>query len=123
VWTFLKFVEASGRRPFTDWVLGLPQGAQAHILARLLEMEALPRWPEKWATRYRGYDSLVELRMPWKGVQYRPLGTYSKTQRWAFILLCGAIEKSSIPRAALDTADRRRKELLKEPGRVCAYEY
>jgi Phage derived protein Gp49-like (DUF891) len=124
VWRFLEFVEASGRVPFTDWMLGLPQEAQAHIAARLLAMEALPRWPEKWATRYIAHPSLIELRMAWNRVQYRPLGVYSKTHQWGFVLLCGTIEKGNkIPRADLETADRRRNALLKEPGRVRFYTY
>jgi phage-related protein len=124
VWTFSEFIEATGRVPFTDWVSSLPQDAQAHIAERLLAMEALQSWPDKWASRYIGYQSLIELRMPWNRVQYRPLGVYSKTHRRGFILLCGAIEKGNkIPSGDLNAADRRRKELLKEPSRVRAYTY
>jgi Phage derived protein Gp49-like (DUF891) len=124
VWTFLEFVEAGGRAPFTDWISGLPQNAQAHIAERMLAMEALQRWPDKWASRYTGYKSLMELRMAWNRVQYRPLGVYSRTHRWRFILLCGAIEKGGkIPSDDLNAADRRRKELLKEPSRVRVYTY
>jgi phage-related protein len=123
-WTFFEFVEASGAVPFSGWVSELPLDAQAHIAARLLQMEVLPRWPDKWASRYSSRESLIELRMSWNRVQYRPLGVYSKVQRGAFVLLAGAIEKGDkIPKADLDAADRRRRELLKEPGRVRIYRY
>jgi len=124
VWTFVEFVERSGATPFSDWVLSLPDDAQAHIAARLLQMEALPQWPEKWASRYKGYTSLVELRMQWNRRQYRPLGVYARGQRGTFVLLAGAIEKGGkLPKGDLESADRRRKELLREPTRVQPYCY
>jgi phage-related protein len=120
----LRVRGTSGRAPFTEWMKALPEQAQARIDTRLLEMEGMNSWPEKWVSSYKGYESLIELRILFNKVQYRPLGMYSKTARRTFVLLCGAIEKGNkIAKADLKTADRRRRELLKEPSRVRIYTY
>lgn len=119
IWHFLDYIEASGRNPITSWVAGLPFDAQAAIDGRLLAMEGLRKWPEKWASSYVGLDGIIEIRIPFNRVQYRPLGMYSPVQRMAFVLLCGAIEKGGkIAKSDLKTAERRRQEILAEPSRV-----
>jgi phage-related protein len=122
VWSFMEFVEQSGQLPFSRWIDGIPKDARANIDARLLQMEGMPKWTEKWASSYRGYDKLIELRIPFNRVQYRPLGSYAPDH--TFILLHGAIEKNGrIPKGDLESADRRRKELVREPYRARPYQY
>jgi hypothetical protein len=77
IWTFFEFVEPSGRAPFTEWMKALPEQAQARIDTRLLEMEGMNSWPEKWVSSYKGYESLIELRIPF---------TKCNIARWACIL-------------------------------------
>jgi hypothetical protein len=80
-------------------------------------MEGMERWPEKWVSDYKGYDGIVELRIPFNRVQYRPLATYQPKR--TLVLLEGAIEKGGkIPVGDLDRADKRRKILLEEPDNV-----
>ncbi len=117
VWRFVDFLSAQGRNPFYDWLSALPKDAQAAIDQRIATMASMARWPEKWVSDYTGADGLIEFRISWNRVQYRPLGTYAKGH--TFVLLCGAIEQNwKIPRRHINTALRRRAELLVEPDRV-----
>jgi len=116
----MDYIEPSGRNPIAEWQAGLPPDAQAWIDARLIQMELMLRWPPKWASDYKGYDGIIELRIPFNRVQYRPLGMYSPGR--LVILLNGAIEKGGkIPRRDLDTAATRRQTVIREPFRVRAH--
>ena len=85
----MDFIEPSGRNPFAIWQAELQPDAQAAIDTRLLAMEGMERWPEKWISDYKGYDGIIELRIPFNRVQYRPLGTYQPKR--TLVLLGGAI--------------------------------
>lgn len=114
-WAFYDYLEPSGNCPFSDWLLGLPDDAQACIDQRLLTMEGMGQWPEKWASRYTAVTGLVEIRIRFKKVQYRPLGIYQPDHR--FVLLGGGIEKGNrIPKGTLEAIGVRRK--LLEQGRA-----
>jgi hypothetical protein len=116
-WRILDYVEPSGRNPVAEWQSGLPRDASAEIDARLLLMEAMPKWPPKWVSNYKGYDGIMELRIPFNRVQYRPLAMYLPNHM--VVLLSGAIEKGSkIPTSDLDNAAKRRTVVLREPYRV-----
>jgi hypothetical protein len=113
----MDYVEPTGRNPIADWQAGLQPDASAAIDARLLQMEAMPQWPPKWVSDYKGYDGIIELRIPFNRVQYRPLATYQRGH--TLVLLNGAIEKGGkIPTSDLETAEVRRKAILREPHRV-----
>lgn len=118
----MDFVEPSGSNPILRWLSGLPTETQAHIAARFLLMEGMLRWPDKWVSDYKGYDGILELRIPFNRVQYRPLMAYAPDRK--IILLGGAIEKGGkIPKGDLDAADQRRKLLLKEPNLVVRHRF
>jgi hypothetical protein len=120
IWRIMDYVEPSGRNPIAEWQAGLHPDAQAWIDARLLQMEAMLKWPPKWVSNYKGYEGIIELRIPFNRVQYRPLSMYSPGR--IVILLNGAIEKGGkIPRSDLETASARRTSVLKEPFRVRAH--
>jgi len=122
VWTFLDFVDDAGESMFEKWLLSQPPDAQAHIANRILTMEGLENWLPKWATKLVDWDGLVELRISFNKVQYRPLGMYRPGRQ--FVLLCGAIEKGDkIPRRLLETADTRRKLIEREPNRARPHRY
>jgi hypothetical protein len=54
LWTFLDYVEKSGRNPIREWLHGLPEADRAKIDYRLLQMAAMrPPWPEKWISKYQ----------------------------------------------------------------------
>ena len=111
----MDHVEASGRNHFADWMDGeIPPAAKVAINARFTQMIPMPRWPEKWVSTYQGYPGLLEARILFNGVQYRPLFTYRSSVARQIVLLRGAIEKGGkIRRSVLDAAYARREELIK----------
>jgi hypothetical protein len=114
IWTFVDYVEASGRNPFAEWMDGgIPLDAKVTINARFTAMMSMARWPEKWVSNYEGYPGLLEARIPFNKVQYRPLFTYSLSTARQIVLLSGAIEKGSkIPKSVLNAAYARREDLV-----------
>ncbi len=122
LWTILDFIEPGGKCPFFEWQSGLPLDAQAHIDARLLQMVGFQRWPEKWISKYKTTERIYELRIPFKNIQYRPLGVYTPGR--TFILLEGAIEKGGkIPSGTVARAEKREQLLAKEPHHVREHRY
>jgi hypothetical protein len=120
IWTFVDYVEESGRNPFAEWLRReIPPEAAVAINGRFTAMRGMERWPDKWVSDYQGYVGILEARIPYDKVQYRPLFMYSIAVRRQLVLLSGAIERNGkIRRALLDAASNRREILLKEPGRV-----
>jgi Phage derived protein Gp49-like (DUF891) len=85
-------------------------------------MAVLPKWPEKWVSKYRGTDEVFEFRISGNKVQYRPLGTYHGARQ--YLLLAGAIEKGDkIARSDVETAIRRLDVARREPGHVVFHQY
>jgi len=121
-WTFYDYVEASGRSPFAEWLSALPAEAQAFIDNRLLQMRGMVRWPEKWASKYHGTEKLIELRIPYNKVQYRPLGI--TRPGWIFVLLAGAIERNGkIPQDTIDAAVKRQKMVEGDQSHVRRHQF
>lgn len=119
-WEFWDYVEVSGNNPFARWFSGIPMEAQAHMDDRMLLMEGMQRWPEKWASDYKGARGIRELRFPFRGVQYRPLYCYSPHVRRQLVILAGAIEKGgAIPSKDVKAAAKRLKILVEDRNRVC----
>jgi hypothetical protein len=122
VWTILDYVGPKGECPFFEWQSGLPLDAQAHIDVRLLQMVGLLKWPEKWISKYKTTEKIYELRIPFKKIQYRPLGVYAPGRK--FILVEGTVEKGDkIPASALARARKRQKLLAEEPHHVREHRY
>ena len=118
IWTIKDFVEASGKCPIWDWLSSeIPPEAKAHIDARILQMMNLLHWSEKWISAYKNSDKILELRIPFQKVQYRPLGIYQPGR--TLILLEGAIEKDGkLTTGALGRAESRAALLDREPNHV-----
>ena len=122
IWAILDFVDPKGKCPIYEWQSGLSLDAQAHIDARLLQMAGLLKWSEKWISKYKTTEKIFELRIPFKNIQYRPLGVYAPDRK--FILVEGAIETGGkIPASALARAARLQKLLAKEPHHVREHRY
>jgi phage-related protein len=122
LWTFYDYVETTGRHPIREWLDSLPQADCAKIDYRLRQMAILPRWSDKWVSKYRGADDLYEFRISGNNVEYRPLGTYFGEKR--YILLAGAIEKGDkIPRSDIETAERRLANARKDWAHVTFHQY
>lgn len=122
LWTFLDYVEESGRNPIREWLDDLPEEDRAKIDYRLLQMQAMrPPWPEKWISKYQGTE-LFEFRITGHRVQYRPLGTYWGKLR--YVLLSGAIEKNDkLPTSNVENAERRLAALRKDATRVVIHQF
>jgi hypothetical protein len=121
-WTFLDYITDSGANPIEKWLSEREEDATGAILSRLISMEGMPKWPEKWATHLSGWSGLIEIRIPFNKVQYRPLGIYQPGRR--FVLLRGAIEKGGkIPVSDLNAADQCRIDFLEHPYRAIRHEY
>src|ERR1700719_1201643 len=121
IWSFVDYVEASGRNPICEWLVNdVPPDARTAINNRFLQMAGSRRWPDKWVSDYGGYPGILEARIPWNRVQYRPLFMYAIRVRWQIILLTGATERGGklVPRSAMDTASDRREVIIREPNRV-----
>jgi len=122
LWTFLDYVEISGRNPIRDWLNGILEEDQAKIDARLLLMMAMPPpWPEKWISKYRGTE-LFEFRITGKKVQYRPLGIYFG--KMTYIILAGTIERGDkIPKRDVETAVQRLSNLRKDQRHATVHDF
>ena len=116
-WTFYDYVAPGNRIPFLEWMSELPPDAQARIDAQILTMSNLEKWSEKWVSKYKTVDEIFELRITFKKVQYRPLGTYARN--WSFVLLGGGIEKDGkIPKSVIDAVQVRQQTLEASPHYV-----
>jgi len=120
IWTFDDLLDASGESVIEQWFGRIGVEAEAFIERRLKDMGAQLRWSEKWASKYQNTD-LIELRITFRKVQYRPLGCYAP--RYHFWLLAGAIEKGAIPRSDIETASRRRRMVLDGRAKVKPHEF
>jgi phage-related protein len=120
IWTFLDYVEITGRNPIQDWLRGLPDDDRAKIDYRFQQMAGMERWPEKWISKYQTTE-LFEFRIKGR-VQYRPLGIY--WGRHVYILLAGAIEKGDkIPKQDVETAEKRLSNLRKDPRHAVIHQF
>jgi phage-related protein len=122
-WTFYDNIETTGRNPIRNWLDELPPADSGKINYRLRHMAAMPRWSDKWISKYRGTEEIYEFRIAGNRIQYRPLGTYLGAGR--YILLIGAIEKGDrIPRSDIETAERRLVNVRRDyGGHVKFHEY
>jgi hypothetical protein len=120
IWVFDDFLDASGESVIERWFADIGEETEAFIERRLKDMRPMREWPEKWASKYRGTD-LIELRITFKKVQYRPLGCYAPG--FHFWLLAGAIEKGKIPRSDVETATARRRMVINGSGRIKEHEF
>jgi hypothetical protein len=129
VWTFYNFLDARGENVIKEWMNDeIPWEAKLHINGKLVVMRAMPNFPPKWVSPYKGYPNIMELRFPYRRVQYRPLGYYGPQEK-QFTLLIGAIEKGgNIRKGILDTATERMRILNRMPPSlmeecICEHEY
>ena len=124
IWTFVDYVEASGRNPFADWMDEIPWDAKVRINGRFTQMIPKEWWPEKWVSTYKGYTGILEARITFKKVQYRPLFMRSIKAEGQLVLLSGAIEKGGkIPKSTMDAAADRREVIIRESNRVIRHKF
>ena len=120
-WTFRCYVGSSGRDMIAVWYRRQPAAVQAAFdtLLEYLVQRERHEWVRPEFDQLGGrYRDLGELRFKVGNVQYRPLGFFGPA-RGEFTILAGASKKGSVydPRDALETARKRRLEVLKDPDR------
>jgi len=120
IWTFDDFIDASGESVIEQWFVQIGEEAEAFIERRLKDMRPLRTWPEKWASKYKGTD-LIELRITFRKVQYRPLGCYAP--EFHFWLLAGTVEKGKILKSDIGTATTRKKMVERGISRIREHEF
>jgi hypothetical protein len=76
-WTFKDYLNPRGENEILDWLNSLPKGAKARINAAIRFLEAMERLEMPYVRMLKGNCSgLMELRIPYDKVQYRPLCSY-----------------------------------------------
>lgn len=127
VWTFRSYVTAAGNDRVARWYRSQSAGAQAAFDAvrEYLEVRERDDWRRPDFDKLSGrYKELGELRFEVANVQYRPLGFFGPAKA-EFTILVGATKKGNIydPPDALETALKRRKEVLQNPARskICDF--
>ena len=121
---FLDYLNAGGRNLIREWLHGIPVGARQKITARLEYLENPENWHPPQVKPLTGYKGLLEIRIWYGKVLYRPLVWRGPDPGNATILV-GAEEKGNRfdPPNAPDTAVKRRAEILKNPTRLIDHDY
>jgi hypothetical protein len=120
IWIFDDFLDDSGESVIEEWFAKIGVEAEAFVERRLRDMASMKQWPLKWVSKYKTTD-LIELRITFNKVQYRPLGCYAPG--YHFWLLAGAIEKGKIPSSDIETATHRRQMVLDGKATVKEHEF
>jgi hypothetical protein len=123
-WTFRDFVVPSGENVIRTWLHSLPVAARAKIQARIQYLEVTAALEPQYVKALKGNCAgLIELRIVFKGMQYRPVGCHGPGDR-EITLLIGAIERGGRfePHSACSTG-LMRKAQIHERGRTCEHDF
>ncbi len=122
-WSFRDYVNERGDNLIHAWLQTLSQKAKAKINVRIQYLEAVPVFDPQYVSALSGYPDLLELRVVFSGVQYRPIACYGPAQR-EVTLLFGATERGDRfdPPTACDIALRRRSEILADRRRTVEHD-
>ena len=124
-WTFRDFVTPGGENVIHAWLHAQKPKARARINTVIAHLEASPR--TEWGDYIKGLSEgecagLLEIRVTFNNIQYRPLACYGPGRQEVTILL-GAIERGDRfePRSACRTAQANRR-LITEKGRTVEHD-
>lgn len=118
-WSLYYYVEPSGRSPFEEWLLELPEDARGHIVAKMDYLEQVRAPNKNLVDGYKSMPGLLEFKPTFKKRQYRPLMCRHPRVEKGFVFLEGAVEENwKIKKSHLEAADRRRKNLFEDPARA-----
>lgn len=124
-WTFLDYVNGRGENVTARWRSELPAKARAKIDARVRYLEAM-RFHEPHILKPLSgdCDGLLELRVVFAGVQYRPICFKGPRDREITILI-GAIEKGHRlrPPDACQTAKDRARSVSRNRAYLKHYDF
>jgi hypothetical protein len=125
IWTIQTYVRARGTDAIEEW--GVSAGALATFDAALeyLAQRAPIDWERpEYAPLHGNASGLSEIRFKHGGIQYRPLGFVGPLPL-EFTILLGASKKGNVwtPHSAIDTALRRKDEVLADRSTIRPYEF
>ena len=124
-WRLLQYVSPQGRREsIADWRKKLPIGRPRSDLDTFLAfMVKLKEWEYPYIDSLKSgpYKGLTELRWKSGRVPYRIFGYQTGASAYVMLIGCTHNEKRYDPPDAMDTAKRRRNEILK--GEASTSEY
>src|SRR4051812_5250759 len=123
-WTFRDFVGPSGENVIREWLQSLPTAARAKIQARIQYLEVTALLEPQYIKALKGpCAGLIELRIVFKGMQYRPLGCHGPGDH-EITLLLGALERGGRfePLSACATG-LARKAQMHQQGRTCEHDF
>jgi hypothetical protein len=116
----MNYGDAGPSNPITRWKknqLSTQQRADVNTLLGVLRNQR--QWSKQdFRPRLRGYDGLSEIKLKSENVQIRLVGCFKPGQR--YVILIGCTHKGSVydPRACLDTAERRKREIDREEVQI-----
>lgn len=122
IWMFRDYLDESGENLIRPWLDSLPLPVSVKIDARIRYLSDSRIWPEQYVSALKGCPHILELRVVFGGVQYRPLGCHGLGMR-TFTLLIGAIEKGKIPQTILKTPLARRDVILRDMNRSSEHDF
>lgn len=133
IWTFMEYVRGSGRGEITEWVKDLEDEPEAEFFDILRRLAVTPR--DQWTRpEYSPLsEGISEIRFKGNKIQYRPLGFFISADGQEgskvihirqYVLLLGASKKMKVwtPKDAIDTAKRRKKDVLADRSRIRIYD-
>jgi Phage derived protein Gp49-like (DUF891) len=91
---FFDFIDGGGENVILRWLNGLPVAARAQIQAHIRMLEKVQIPSRRDMKKLMGYRDLIELRITFMKVQYRPIGFAGPAAR-QFTILAGATERDS----------------------------
>ncbi len=110
-WNFKVFIDSKGQVDFYDWLDQQVKKAKVKIRERINYFEITPYWAYRpYASPLKDTDNIVELRIVFNNIQYRPLGCFGP-RNGEFTILIGAIEDNGSfnPKNAIKFAEERCK--------------
>lgn len=122
LWTFKSYVSDRGVDEIRDWYGQQTKRCQAKFLSRMRFLAQTPRsgWKREPFDLLHGYD-LGEVRFNADNIEHRPLGFFSPGMTFTLVLCAQEKNNKFRPRAALEIADARKKEVVADASRCCAF--
>lgn len=121
-WTFKVYICEDGANEIEGWLADLPPKVRAKIRARFSYLAITRIWIKKYAEKLKGYENIIEIKITYQNIQYRPLGCCGPGPR-EFTLLMPAKERGNEfePKNAPISAQKRCKLIHQDRRYVGEY--
>src|SRR5437763_1254723 len=124
-WAFMDYLDARRVNIIAEWLNDrqqVPRKAKAKIETVLRYLAGTPLWVRPYASNVTDHQGIVEIRIRWMNVQYRPLG-FRGPDEGQFTILVPAIAQGGefVPLNAPGIAETRLAEVLADSSRACEH--